>query len=387
MIDVQSRMTAKVTAALLVVALGLFGLGAASQEAAADSLSAGTISAAKTSSAQVKTIEQYRLYNPNSGEHLFTSSTGERDNLRGLGWYYEGIGWYGPSTSNTPVYRLYNPNNGDHHYTTSARERDDLVPLGWIYEGVGWYSDDSKRVPIHRLFNPNAQVATHHYTTDTNEYNVLGQIGWNQEGAGWYATEKGKPFIDVQARKRALNLHEEYHAELDHGPKPAQYQKYIVLHDTEGNGGPAITLNWWLIDGKGIAAHFIVGKDGEIWQVVPIDRIGHHAGWGNTGHDAKFGIWFDGRDDASSINPPSSYLTSHAMNSWSIGIEMVHVGGSGDYPEAQLAALDRLIDYIDAYYGFQSTIIDHKMWRLYNSDTSPEFAGYLRNYQTIRRHA
>ena len=74
------------------------------------------------------------------------------------------------------------------------------------------------------------------------------------------------------------------------------------------------------------------------------------------------------------------------MNSYSVGIEMVHVGGAGDYPEEQLVALDNLIAYIDAYYGFESAIIDHKEWRSGNSDTSAEFAEYLVNYKDHRTH-
>ena len=74
------------------------------------------------------------------------------------------------------------------------------------------------------------------------------------------------------------------------------------------------------------------------------------------------------------------------MNSYSVGIELVHVGGQGGYPEAQLEALDRLIALIDAHYGFESEIIDHKAWRSGNSDTSPEFAVYLKNYQSSRTH-
>ena len=42
---------------------------------------------------------------------------------------------------------------------------------------------------------------------------------------------------------------------------------------------------------------------------------------------------------------------------------MVHVGGSGDYPQAQLEALDSLIAYIDTHYGFESEIIYQKAWR------------------------
>jgi len=74
------------------------------------------------------------------------------------------------------------------------------------------------------------------------------------------------------------------------------------------------------------------------------------------------------------------------MNSYSVGIEMVHVGDGSGYPEAQLEALDKLIEYIDLYYGFESEIIDHKMWRSGNSDTSAQFAGYLENYRDHRTH-
>ena len=67
-------------------------------------------------------------------------------------------------------------------------------------------------------------------------------------------------------------------------------------------------------------------------------------------------------------------------------LDPVHVGGSGDYSEAQLEDLDDLIACIDACYGFESEIIDHKAWRTGNSDTSEEFAECLANYQDHRTH-
>ena len=89
-----------------------------------------------------------RLYNPNSGEHFYTSDIEEKNTLVDLGWKDEGIGWTAPnknlSNVNAPVYRLYNPNAGDHHYTKSTSERDILVSVGWKYEGIGWYSYDTK---------------------------------------------------------------------------------------------------------------------------------------------------------------------------------------------------------------------------------------------------
>ena len=174
--------------------------------------------------------------------------------------------------------------------------------------------------------------------------------------------------------------------ELDHGEKPAQYQKYIVLHDTESNADAHSVIDSWIAEGRFIAAHFIVNKDGSIVQAVPMDRIGHHAGYGNTGHNAKFDVEDTSRDDMRGAKPIGDWASDYGMNSYSIGIEIVHAG-SEDYPEAQLEALDSLIAYIDAYYGFESTIIDHKMWRTGNSDTSEAFAGHLASYQERRTHA
>jgi hypothetical protein len=172
-----------------------------------------------------------------------------------------------------------------------------------------------------------------------------------------------------------------------HGEKGPQFQKYIVLHDTEGDGDPQSVINWWDGNGNYIAAHFVIGKDGSIYQCVELDKIAHHAGYGNTGHNAQFGVEDESRDDRRGSAQPSEWAADYGMNSYSIGIEMVHVGGSGYYPEEQLNALDTLIAYLDAIYGFESTIIDHKAWAIGNSDTSPEFADYLLSYQTRRVHS
>ncbi|MDO4650766.1 MAG: hypothetical protein Q4B26_19180 [Eubacteriales bacterium] len=135
----------------------------------------------------------YRLYNPNSGEHFYTASAGERDHLDKLGWNYEGIGWVAPVSSKSPVYRMYNPNAGDHHYTISSGEKDFLVKAGWNYEGIGWYSDTRKRVPLYRAYNPNAAAGSHNYTTSKGEQNTLVKAGWKEEGISWYAVKEGKP--------------------------------------------------------------------------------------------------------------------------------------------------------------------------------------------------
>ena len=140
-----------------------------------------------------ESVAMYRLYNPLSGEHFYTSSESERDTCVAVGWSYEGVGWYAPATSSSPVYRLYNPYSGDHHYTMSASERDMLVALGWRDEGTGWYSSDARTVSLYRQFNPYETIGTHNYTKSKDENDYLASIGWNAEGVAWYGVRHGFP--------------------------------------------------------------------------------------------------------------------------------------------------------------------------------------------------
>ena len=139
-----------------------------------------------TDTGNIGYVKMYRLYNPNSGEHFYTSSLDEQFVLIRAGWNYEGIGWMAPTTSNTPVYRLYNQYGGEHHYTTNAAERDMLISAGWNDEGIGWYSDDAQTVPLYRQYNPNAFANNHNYTTSLGENDWLVSLGWHAEGIGWY---------------------------------------------------------------------------------------------------------------------------------------------------------------------------------------------------------
>lgn len=131
----------------------------------------------------------WRLYNPYTGQHLYTSSDEERNRLRYYGWVFEGVAWDTPTNGNAPVYRLYNQYNGDHHYTMDEKEYADLKVAGWTQEGVGFYSDESgKGVPLYRLFNPYETVGTHHYTLSESERDEMVGNGWKYEGECWKAT-------------------------------------------------------------------------------------------------------------------------------------------------------------------------------------------------------
>ncbi len=132
-------------------------------------------------------VAVYRLYNPNTGDHLYTTDANEYETLGKIGWTQEDVAWVSPDESSTPVYRLYNPNTGDHLYTTDANEYKVLGMIGWTQEEIAWWGSVQKDVTVYRLYNSNS--GDHLYTKDSNEYSVLGKIGWTQENIAWYGID------------------------------------------------------------------------------------------------------------------------------------------------------------------------------------------------------
>ena len=138
-----------------------------------------------------KTQVVYRLYNPNTGEHFYPTSTYERDYVIKAGWRNEGTLETAP-TSGTAIYRVYNPNakGGDHYYTTSQYEAKSLVSKGWRWDNNAkpvFYSGGSK--PVYVAYNPNAVTGAHNYTMSSYEQNSLLKIGWKYGATAWFAVK------------------------------------------------------------------------------------------------------------------------------------------------------------------------------------------------------
>ncbi|MBR1829195.1 MAG: N-acetylmuramoyl-L-alanine amidase [Atopobiaceae bacterium] len=159
--------------------------------------------------------------------------------------------------------------------------------------------------------------------------------------------------------------------DLEHGYKSPLYQRCIVLHDTTEIRDFDYWQGLWRSRG-GVSVQFMIKQDGSIRQYIDMNQIGYHAGSPTyAALDSKYGV--------------VKYCNNgSAMNQCSIGIEIEHVIDGSDYPKAQLDALDSLIAYIDAYYGFPCTILQHKDYQSSSPDCSKEFQGYLRNLQDHR---
>lgn len=153
----------------------------------------------KHTEADVNLIDVVRLYNPWTGEHLFSADQAEVAAREKDGWKNEGTFWKAyahvgdwqdkfkaSKKWGTAVYRLYNANNGEHLYTTSHEEYNNLKAIGWTGEGISFYSVKMKvendkvttdpalnggdpgavnKTPqgVYRAFNKNVTVGTHNF--------------------------------------------------------------------------------------------------------------------------------------------------------------------------------------------------------------------------------
>ena len=145
-------------------------------------------------------VEVVRLYNQWTGEHLFTSDQNEVRDCEIAGWTNEQVYWKAynhagdqmreGAVAGDAIYRLYNPFSGDHLYTSSDTEYVSLQSEGWKGEGVMFYAakpsdaDPSKEAgsgraidQVYRQFNPHETVGTHCYAGIEENATMLSN-GW-----------------------------------------------------------------------------------------------------------------------------------------------------------------------------------------------------------------
>lgn len=105
----------------------------------------------------------------------------------------------------------------------------------------------------------------------------------------------------------------------------------VVIHYT-GDNSLSGALSWLTSKSSKVSAHLVIGKLGEIYQLIPFNLKAWHAG-------------------------VSSYDGRSGVNGFSIGIECVGVGDN--WPETQVAALERCLDVIMSVYDI-ADIVGHE---------------------------
>jgi hypothetical protein len=142
----------------------------------------------------------YRFYNIFNGDHFYTSSETEKNKIianLSFAYKYEGVGFYAYKNQiegTSPIYRFYNKTSGDHFYTASETEKDNLINSNeyYSYENIGFYafaSETANTLPVYRLYNG----IDHFYTINAIEKNYLvsSGIGPNISVGLWYYDKTG----------------------------------------------------------------------------------------------------------------------------------------------------------------------------------------------------
>jgi N-acetyl-anhydromuramyl-L-alanine amidase AmpD len=111
----------------------------------------------------------------------------------------------------------------------------------------------------------------------------------------------------------------------------------IVLHYT-GDDGPTQAINWFKDPRSKVSAHFVIGQDGHITQVLKPTVVGWHAG--KSEWTFKNGEYVNG------------------VNGVSVGIEQIKKNGSPPWPMAQVISCVLLCRALKKQYG-RAEIVGH----------------------------
>ena len=109
---------------------------------------------------------------------------------------------------------------------------------------------------------------------------------------------------------------------------------YVMIHHTAQNSVEH-TVRTFHNQKVGVSSHYVIGRNGEIIQMVNDYYRAHHAGLGKWGNDTD-------------------------LNSSSIGIELDNNGTTDPWPDVQIQALIQLLGYLKETYKIpQANFIGH----------------------------
>jgi N-acetylmuramoyl-L-alanine amidase len=112
--------------------------------------------------------------------------------------------------------------------------------------------------------------------------------------------------------------------------------EYIILHHTAGQTDDA-DMSWLTADESAVSAHYLIYRNGRVYQLVKEEDAAWHAGKVDKAFPAN-------------------------MNARSIGIELCHLGANDvPFTEAQYAALIPLLkDLVERYNVRPSKLLGHR---------------------------
>lgn len=119
----------------------------------------------------------------------------------------------------------------------------------------------------------------------------------------------------------------EYRPAADHGDK--MNPDLIVIHYTGDNSLMGALEELTSPKGREVSAHLVIDKDGSVYQLLPLNVVGWHAG-------------------------ESNYYDEVYVNRFSIGIE--NVGFGDEWPDAQVEVIRAVIEALFEAYPIRDVV-------------------------------
>lgn len=133
-------------------------------------------------------------------------------------------------------------------------------------------------------------------------------------------------------------------ASVDRRPSPdhggAISPRFVVVHYT-GSGSAAGSVDWLSrADEVCVSAHVVVGRDGDVTQLLPFTTRAYHAG-------------------------KSAWRDVIGLNSCGVGVELVNWGPLTRDGQALRSSTGRVVDRADASYLLHRAHTEHRWWQRY----------------------
>lgn len=126
----------------------------------------------------------------------------------------------------------------------------------------------------------------------------------------------------------------DFNASTNFSARPADYQlELIVLHHT-GSLNIDSTISWFKNPKSKVSAHYVVGRDGTIVQMVKLEHKAWHAG-------------------------DSTWSDKPNVNVYSVGVEIVG-DGKAEFTDEQYEAVAKLCKRLITKYDTIKDIVGHK---------------------------
>jgi N-acetylmuramoyl-L-alanine amidase len=134
--------------------------------------------------------------------------------------------------------------------------------------------------------------------------------------------------------------------------------RFIIVHYTAGSTFQGAKSSLTGKDTAYVSAHLLIGKNGELAQLVPFDTIAYHAGESAWGGRTRLNSCSIGLE---LVNPGWKRPTTPA--DWPT-VKAHHANGGPArewyvYPDAQITALNEVLDTLYDFYGSLGETLGH----------------------------